>query len=84
MYHGHAIIVVNKILDWIPWILVGHKKDKWLGIEEVTKKFCKHCRFKFLLLAEAMSVWIDQMIAKGIIQYQKQSSDEVFTSDNYR
>jgi len=28
-----------------------------------------------------MSVWIDQMTAKGIIQYQEQSSDEVFTSD---
>jgi len=33
------------------------------------------------LLAEAMSVWIDQMTAKGIIQYQKQSSDGVITSD---
>ena len=46
-----------------------NKKDKWLSIEEgeASKKGFKHRKVKFSLLEEAMSFWIEQMTAKGVI-----------------
>jgi len=46
-----------------------NKKDKWVSIEEgeVSKKVFKHRKVKFPLLEEAMSFWIEQMTAKGVI-----------------